>query len=1617
MIWQQLIIWVVSFLLSDYFRERLPAQTASGLGDFNIPTATEGRVVPIIPGGSMRIEAPNCVWYGDFAAIERTVETGVVFKKDEVIGFTYELAFQYALCKTPLAGITGVWIGDDQVFDYIADAAGIPQTVVDIDRDDLFGGVDNGGGFIGRLRLFPGTETQGVSAFLNTRIDPLPAYRGTAYIMVTDLTESVGANIGEANQLRYLRVSVQAFDTTANGGLGDTLNLLNDEHFIGEDANPIAVAYDLYVNQRWGRGFPPSDIDKPSFDAAHATCFTEGIGFSQVIDEQTTTGEIQDTIEQHVDGYIGPNPVTGRIEVTLARQDYILANEFQASAVNIQEIKKWSKGDWSQTFNRVRVRYTDRAKQWNETHAVELAPGNLIIQGGRTKTKELRFQGVHTADVASKVAARTRRQNAQPIASGTIELDRTAYQLRPGSIISLTSEKINETNLATRVTKAGVGSVERNTMEFEVVSDVFDEETAIVTVPPPTDFVPPIQVVIAFGVLDQAAFECPFILARFNPNPNPAPRITTLARRNLGNSPTEYEVIRRTRNPPAAFAGGYTSTDFVSGGFCQVGTLRNNEIGWTTGNGGFSIQVDPIGAASLDALIDTYSPTTGGGGTGNAAGICVISPGLPGEEFIVAQTIVDDLGGIRLEDVWRGCMDTPMKPHTAGEQVWFIWTGGMGMGDEVYNVGDGVDMKFLPRSPTDALLEPAATSLPEVLLDENAGVRTSKPLLPYTITVNSTVLPQSTDEIDFDTVHTSPAFTGAAGLPALRDWRNQSILGSIQGLDLSQTGFNPDDVVADNHQLAWWLHDLDADPTADRLLAVAESAGYVVQATAGDRFDMAKSALIAGGVTGLSFNAKLEVEMRADPVAQTQLQVSHDTFDLFFIATGIFSLEPEQVSLGHQFNGDDTDVDGLDELARPTLFIGNAEIDTASSTHGGGSVIFDGVGDFVHIASAPGFDWYDIEWTLDMRVRFDDIVSAQVLIGQEWLSGRRQWYLEWDGANFQLRFSRNGADGPFTNIALGAFAPNAAQWYALRVVQKKDPSSPRFSCYIDGTRTGTTFTSQSHSDAGVDFVLGGRYDGGGVYALPFTGQIDEVALRNFAAIDPNDTSYTVEDRPEPGPAGKFDALVSNMEDVDTATAHRTDDTNRWDLTFGATSEIDTAQFQFGTSSLRCDGVNNLTPALADGVWLPETLNPPEALPQWNLRKSDFVMEAWVRFVALPNTNADGMAIIAKYNRPSGNNIDWYFYFDTNDDLVWGYSPTGNISSQNNLTSSDLGVLNTGQWYHAAAQRRGQDLELYFDGNRVAQAVDHFAGDAVLNQTNVPVSIGRFYDVSSVTRIRALNGFIDAVRVRIGTTFYNGSTYTVPAAPPEPGDQGDRNLLLLHHFDGADFFATDRAQETDDGRRSTRITFEGGARYLDANPKFGVTHGEMDDGDAFNFTQSLFWWDLADSDFTIDIWYYADDNEAGQNNGGVAFFNHWAESGDQRSWRLAFNNATDELEFVWTTLGTAADERRAFVSSVAFDTLFPTDTWVHVAVERQGSTLSIFVDGVLQTLDGASASIGADVIFNSTATIRVGQQDVTGFNGDSDSFWDEFRITKSAEYGGSSFTPEVAAYPNPTPPNV
>ncbi|MGN0920217.1 MAG: hypothetical protein ACI4NJ_00670 [Cellvibrio sp.] len=64
MIWPQILMMVISMAISYATRPKPKGAKPAGLGDFNVPTAEDGRCIPIL-FGTRDLEGGNVVYYGD----------------------------------------------------------------------------------------------------------------------------------------------------------------------------------------------------------------------------------------------------------------------------------------------------------------------------------------------------------------------------------------------------------------------------------------------------------------------------------------------------------------------------------------------------------------------------------------------------------------------------------------------------------------------------------------------------------------------------------------------------------------------------------------------------------------------------------------------------------------------------------------------------------------------------------------------------------------------------------------------------------------------------------------------------------------------------------------------------------------------------------------------------------------------------------------------------------------------------------------------------------------------------------------------------------------------------------------------------------------------------------------------------------------------------------------------------------------------------------------------------------------------------------------------------------------------------------------------------------------
>lgn len=206
-------------------------------------------------------------------------------------------------------------------------------------------------------------------------------------------------------------------------------------------------------------------------------------------------------------------------------------------------------------------------------------------------------------------------------------------------------------------------------------------------------------------------------------------------------------------------------------------------------------------------------------------------------------------------------------------------------------------------------------------------------------------------------------------------------------------------------------------------------------------------------------------------------------------------------------------------------------------------------------------------------------------------------------------------------------------------------------------------------------------------------------------------------------------------------------------------------------------------------------------------------------------------------------------------------------------------------------------------------------------------------------------------------------FSRPYEPPPP--------QLLLHLDSAGGFS-DSSGNSNDG------TANGNAQIDTAVSKFGGASCELDGtGDYISLTLSIDW----DADFTVELWIRASQSSgsifaAGNIQSGVGGLHIEASGG---SYYLG------DAEAISVTGGTVA-----------------VDEWQHIALVRNGSTNTLYVDGVDVASDDFTFPIS-----NSTVTIGGAPNYANYFTG----HIDEVRVTQAAVYQGN-FTPPTAAFPDP-----
>ena len=212
-----------------------------------------------------------------------------------------------------------------------------------------------------------------------------------------------------------------------------------------------------------------------------------------------------------------------------------------------------------------------------------------------------------------------------------------------------------------------------------------------------------------------------------------------------------------------------------------------------------------------------------------------------------------------------------------------------------------------------------------------------------------------------------------------------------------------------------------------------------------------------------------------------------------------------------------------------------------------------------------------------------------------------------------------------------------------------------------------------------------------------------------------------------------------------------------------------------------------------------------------------------------------------------------------------------------------------------------------------------------------------------------------------------------------------NVSLLLHMDGSNGSTT----FTDSSNNAVSVTANGNAQISTAQNKFGGSSGSFSAGHIITPASSLF--DFGTGDFCIEFWCYFNSVASNQRLGGGDL-----QSGGNFNWAI-YTTSSGQLDYY---LGTGSTWDIAAAKSIG---AISTGQWYHVALVRNGTTFTGYLDGV----SGSSTTSSASLATNSTNGAFFGTQGSSNYDG----YLDDIRITKGVARYTSNFTPPTAAFPN------
>ncbi len=452
--------------------------------------------------------------------------------------------------------------------------------------------------------------------------------------------------------------------TVAGGVVGIAMGTAD-----GTDANPAHIVYECLTNGTWGMGATNALVDQTNMEAVGQVLYHEGFGLSLQWTRESSIEQFVSEVLDHIQAALYVDPDTGKLTLKLFRDDYDPTTLPLISPDNAV-LDNYQRKLWGETINEIIVTWTNPANEKEET-ITQQDLGNITVQGA-TISDSRNYYGVRNSDLATRLAIRDVRQSSAPLASVEALLDRSSWNLKPGSVVRLTWPEYSISNLVMRVTSIDYGKIGTPSITVTLLEDIFSLESADFDSSPSTGFVSGAQ----------------------SPTPLDRVRVITAPAYFTSRYLTAADAAMLTYpDVMAAVLGGSSNPDASFYETVGVTTLPNGDLAAEVRSTHGLLSYSTLGTAFAEeasTIVPAFLPGTQGIGPNVAGFLFIGNVGERTQEIALIESF--DSAGWHLA---RGVLDTVPRAWPAGTPIWFYDIRNNFLDTENHSDGETVNFKFL----------------------------------------------------------------------------------------------------------------------------------------------------------------------------------------------------------------------------------------------------------------------------------------------------------------------------------------------------------------------------------------------------------------------------------------------------------------------------------------------------------------------------------------------------------------------------------------------------------------------------------------------------------------------------------------------------------------------------------------------------------------------------------------------------------------------------------------------------------------------------------------------------------------------------------------------------------